>query len=201
MAVLVMNGPPGSGKDCGATYLANAYGFYVLEMKAPLRELAVQMASLGWEGDPGGIRDELWRIENDRNRKENEVVKAFGNRTWRQFLIWISEGICKPIFGKDIFAVTVRKAIDEIMALNPEANIVFSDLGFPEELQAIEAEAGSTTIIYLHRSGCTFKGDSRSYISSPESNRRLYAIVNNGSMGDLEKELDAIMEDEGIYAI
>lgn len=202
MSIYVLNGPPGSGKDTIADWLVDTLGFTKLEMKGPLRQLAHKIASLQVE-NPVEFCNAL---EFDEALKSKKKVAEFGNRTWREFLIWLSEEVCKPIFGKSIFAMAVAKAMKEQFGEDAFAqdviqpNIVFSDLGFPVELEVLDEELGSMArTVFIIRPGKTFDGDSRSYICSSNPNRPMNAIVNSGSKEDAFRAMENILIDWGHY--
>lgn len=186
--IIILNGPPYSGKDTSADYLVEKHGYTKLEMKGALRALAHKIASLT-SADPVALCN---RLEFTRELKDTEVVPEFGNRTWPQFLIWLSEDVCKPIFGQDVFA---RAAIVAINNANSD-KIVFSDGGFPIEARAIyEAFPHDLLLVaQVHREGRSFsvgRKDSRQYIRHPENNE-YWHLDNNAGLVQLKLELEVL---------
>lgn len=156
--VLILNGPPNSGKDTIAEYLVKHHGFKQLEMKSALRKLAIQLASLQL-GELSTVKCK--QVEFNKELKDTEKVPAFGNRTWREFLIWISETVCKPIFGHNVFA---RAAAQEVLQSENEF-IVFSDGGFAVERDYLATIAN---VYVLHvRDGSDWGTDSRGWLPDP----------------------------------
>lgn len=71
----------------------------------------------------------------------------------------MSEEVIKPNFGKEYFGEATAEN------MQPGINVI-SDCGFGEELGPIYRECeGNMLIMQISRIGCTFAGDSRSYIN------------------------------------
>lgn len=102
----------------------------------------------------------------------------------RQAMIYISELIIKPRFGRDYFGVARAKAIQE----NEIA--VDSSTGFEEELPPLIERLGQENILLIrvHREGTTFEGDSRGYI--PDG-----VITNTVDVESVYGKLDKYLED------
>lgn len=77
----------------------------------------------------------------------------------REFMIWISEDVIKPKFGKDYFGVRFNQKVKEC-----DAPVVCTDGGFPDEIIALINAGNEVKLCRLHRDGFTFAGDSRNYI-------------------------------------
>lgn len=143
--IIVLNGPPGCGKDTLAQLLT-AYGFTRTEFK---HDLYVKTAE--YYGIPLSVFK-----ERHENRELKELPFKQGLST-RQMLIHVSENVCKPTHGQDYFGRLAAARCAEI-----EGDIVFSDGGFEEEVKAL---GDNVMVIRLHREGFTFDGDSRNYLS------------------------------------
>ena len=194
MHILILNGPPDTGKDTAADYIAGRYGFTKLEMKGSLRKLAHQVASLT-HPNPVEFCNSL---EFNRVRKESVIAPELGNRTWPQFLIWLSETVAKPIFGEDVFSRAAVKAIKDCGS----DKVVFSDGGFPIEVETIyKAFPGCNLVVaQLYREGRTFSSgrkDSRQYVTHPETGS-FYHLENNAGIVQFRCELDALVKSAGV---
>lgn len=150
--IIVLNGPPNSGKDVCAKYLEeNDIGMHV-EMKTKLIEIACVMAD---------ISERAWYCRYDNRELKEQPWDVCGGLSQRQFLIKISEEWVKPLFGKDYFGVMAN---NELMATPTEKVFIFSDGGFVEELKGLADKDTDLLIIRLHRPGADYSGDSRSYV-------------------------------------
>lgn len=190
MKIIILNGPRDTGKDTAADYLVERYGYTKLEMKGSLRKLAHQIASLT-SGDPVALCDAL---EFDRDLKDTKRVPEFGDRTWPEFIIWLSETVCKPIFGQDVFALAAVKAVRDSGA----DKIVFSDGGFQAEADALyDALVPDMLLVHVYREGRSFgavRKDSRGYVEHPcGSFGEPYPLHNDAGIAQLKCELDVLM--------
>ena len=148
--VVILNGPPGSGKDEGALACQQRISnCHQKEFKEQLFRLTKTIY---------GLTDEQWERMYTRENKEKKY-DSLGDKSPREAMIFVSENVIKPNFGKRYFGDIAAKN------LFPGIN-VFSDGGFKEELDGIYEMIGpeNMLIIRLHRKGCNFDNDSRSYI-------------------------------------
>lgn len=154
--VIVLNGPPLSGKDTLAEYLS-LQGYHHDCLKNSLY----------------GIMSVITGIELEKvifyctNREYKEKpMSEFANKSPRQYLIHISEDVLKPLHGKDILGAKLAKRLK-----NVDSDIILSDGGYGasiEELLPVVQLVGHNNfiVIRVHREGCTFKGDTRAYLTS-----------------------------------
>lgn len=149
--VILLNGPPSSGKDTIVQALEDAiHSFQHLKFAEPLK---VQCAALL------GITVAELELCKDR------PMLALKGDTSRQYIINMSEKFIKPVYGKDFFG---HVAADKIRN-SDHTLFIFSDSGFLEEALPVGDEIGIQNMlrIELHRKGCDYSNDSRSYWSHP----------------------------------
>lgn len=147
---VIFNGPPGSGKDMICDYLSETDpSYHHVRFKDHLFTLTKTIYQ---------INDFLFdKIYQDRIAKE-QPNDLFNGLSARRALIYISEDIIKPNFGKNYFGLAAANK------LKPGVNC-FSDGGFVDEIEPIyEATDGHMIIIQIEREGCNFSNDSRRYI-------------------------------------
>jgi hypothetical protein len=150
--IIILNGPPNSGKDTLGNLLAKKFRNVALTtFKYDLYKETAKYFKVGL--------NEFIERASDRILKEQKV-SALGMRSPREALIHVSEDIIKPQFGKEYFG---NKALDRVREGVPADTIVFTDGGFVDEAKVFLNENYKVTIFHLIGRG-TFEGDSREYM-------------------------------------
>lgn len=201
--IIIFNGPPGSGKDEAASYFKQL-GFKHLSFKHVLfRETAREFdVSYNWFMDDYDNREVKERPE--------ERLRGLSRR---EALIYTSEEVIKPRYGKDFFGVCVAKEVRD------DVNYCISDGGFVEELIPIINKIGTENIVLvqLTRDGCDYSADSRRYFDgnlvkeyvlnhqTPIKKQHVlphkftintYRVHNNGAIKDFHGVLQEIHQSE-----
>lgn len=148
--VVILNGPPGCGKDTLAKEINVSLNVNLCSMKKPMFELVLSAS---------GISREDWFDRYDNRDLKEEPWVRLGGLSCREFMIKISEEWVKPIFGNDHFGRLACNQCSDTLD-------IFTDGGFQEEFHSIVKEFGrrNVRLVRLHREGITFEGDSRDYI-------------------------------------
>jgi hypothetical protein len=150
MSIILLNGPPRSGKDTAANFIIknSERHFTEYKMSRPLKRGIATM----WE-----LTGEDQKFIEEHKDEELDIF----NDTYRNVQISLSEDWFKPKFGIDIFGHLAVRAIQGMAS-----HVVISDIGFPDEVRPLRKAFGDTLkLIRLHRPGCDFSNDSRSYLS------------------------------------
>lgn len=179
--VIILNGPPDSGKDRAAEYLcqkinqtANLPTAYHNRFKDKLFELTTSIFNID-EETFFGLYD---------NRKTKEVpTPLLYDKSPRGSLIFVSETMIKPNFDKEYFGRCANQNLKD--GIN-----VFSDGGFVDEINPIYENVGKDNllIVRLHRPGRDFSKDSRDYIKSYKD-VKIIDIHNNACVDAFETKL------------
>lgn len=150
--LVLLNGPPRCGKDTAAQGLAQFCKIHVVKNTAPM-DAAIKAFF--------GFTDPEWTFAREKG-KDIPMLRLNG-LSLRQVLISFSEDWAKPKFGTGIFGTLGVKALE------PDALNVCSDSGFESEALEYLKALGASNIMLFHigRKGCSFDGDSRSYIQVP----------------------------------
>lgn len=207
--VILLNGPPGSGKDTiaeamlkfwqypDARPLVTSAGFKMdlpnrpdrrrVSFKSKLIDIAVIIAKK--------VRRCDWDHRyTDRKLKEQPwnklpLIKESGeHHSQRSWLIYVSEDIIKPTMGQSYLG---DAALLEVLSIQEQVTI-FSDSGFEGEiLPFIEVPRDEMDIflIRLYRKGCTFEGDSRYYLRTRNRYNLTFDLHNNGTVEEAVNDI------------
>lgn len=152
--IIILNGPASVGKDTIGNALAADYNCIPTSFKRPMFEIAESIL---------GARAFSKFITAYDDRDQKEIPHDFlGGKTCREFMIWISETVVKPLFGNQQFG----KLMSEHIRICDEGfTFVCTDGGFPDEVIRLVEDGHDVTLVRLFMDGKTFAGDSRDYIS------------------------------------
>lgn len=163
--VIVLNGPPGSGKDFAVSKIVPYINFNYkwlqakhIKLAEPLKDATHKLHGIVLGPD---------YFEGDA---KNKPTHMFSGMSPRQAYISMSEDYAKPKFGNDFFGRTAVRRMNAMTAFNC---FVFSDCGFVDEIMPIIDMVGVKRLLIIEitasRNGevLTFAGDSRDYIAAP----------------------------------
>lgn len=171
--VILLNGPPGSGKDTAAQIIAKRYNAIHLKFKDSLIDTAAQYYNV----DPGWLR-----YVCEARELKDESSMLLKQQTPRQTLIHVAEDVIKPSYGEDFFAKQVLSQIDE------PGMYVISDLGFYEEISTIGCAIKDVLTLVISRTGHSYKSDSRHTIECSEYSA-IEHIVNNDTIDTFKQNV------------
>jgi len=156
MKIIILNGPPESGKDTLADYVVqNIPYFHKMKFAAPLKGGCKEMYGL--------TETQVAELESNRALKDAPNDLLFG-RSWRQVNIDLSENYMKPKYGLDVFG----KILVNSIKTSGKERIIVSDGGFDVEIPPLIKAFGAESILMvrLSRDGTDYSKDSRSYIDA-----------------------------------
>jgi hypothetical protein len=176
MKVILLNGPPGSGKDTAARLLRSRIEFYsarhefyitteILRMSRPLKAAFAAIMGCGLTSSGN--------IKGYESQEAKAAIDPYLGVSCRQFQIDMSERFMKPLYGNNIFARLFLKSIEEARGYEADENqlycILAPDCGFTIEAVTLAAslERHELMLIRIHRDGCDFATDSREYVRHP----------------------------------
>lgn len=181
--VVLLNGPPGSGKDAIGSTCKTLYNAHTAEFKDVLYQHTADLFNLPVE--------RFKVFATNRVTKEMPLEKLQGYSP-RQALIFTSEEVYKKIYGKGYFGKITADSLKE--------GITFiTDAGFIEEAQEIIEVIGADNVLHLklYREGCSFEGDSRSYYDLTDQGVTSNALGNNSSIGRAVTNVHTILKQKG----
>lgn len=183
MKILLVNGPPRSGKDTMGgvlSRLARTKTKHVLDTKLAkaLKEMAHDAFC------------EVKGLSHDTFEDCKDVPQQrLGGRTWREVYIAFSEKLCKPLFGQDYWARLVLDEIDLNEQDYPLDYVIITDCGFQVEVDSIVDWAGgrghTVVLLRMSREGCDFSKDSRETVDLRGRGTRIN-VSNNGPISNLD---------------
>lgn len=183
--IILLNGPPSSGKDTAAKHIrqwlsekwpeVDAQGLRKPKYRVHLDRMSmpIKRAFAGTMGLPITPDGEVLHWEA---QKEQEVPE-FGI-SYRQWQIDFSEKFLKQ-YDAAIFGTLLSARIERLFR-NGDANlVVVPDCGFAIEIETLYSNFNPADILLIrcHRNGFTFSGDSRSYVRAPKG-QAVFAPIN-----------------------
>lgn len=179
--IILFNGAPSSGKSEASRYISVAYGAHKFNFKDKLVNLTKEIFN---------IEDEEWNFYYSRENKDSVSIDKAGGKTAREALIFVSEVLVKPRFGKDYFG---RCAIEAIKDINK--TLVCGDCGFDQEVRPVIDHFGKDRVflVKITRDGCSFKNDSRGWVSEYMFNKENVIHIKNDMDKSFYDKLDNLM--------
>jgi hypothetical protein len=185
--IIWLNGPPKSGKDTCANYIKDKLGTNQclhIKLADPINRALRGLFS--------HIDEETW-VEL-RESKKDVKVNILMNKSLRDSFISFSEDWAKKFYSPDIFGIIASERIRLAVKQNKDIHtVVVSDSGFPEELLAVKKAISNAKhfLIRIHREGCNYTNDSRSYLSNVCETE---VDIQNTSFLVLFRELDKVLQ-------
>ncbi len=188
MKVTFLNGPPRSGKDfTGELLTKNVDGMKLLAGPAVrvdkfARKLKEAAHALYGVMPSGRVAPHTY-FESFKDTPRSE----FFGKTPRAVYIAVSETYMKVMHGDRIFGEMLLcdlpgQLIDEL---------IITDSGFRGEAEVFIERFGAANcrLVRLHREGCTYGGDSRSYLDLADLGVKCIDVTNPGEKAGLLAEL------------
>ncbi len=180
--ILLVNGPPRSGKDTVGEILATNYPgkVYVTKMAKALKERTHGLYNLFVSGSWEPLRHDFFEDCKDK------PSDFFMGITPREAYIAVSERLMKPLHGARVWGDLLVE--DIALHGNDSDLVVVTDSGFADEALPVIERYGAcnVSLVRLSRPGTSFQGDSRSYINLPVYT---HMIDNDGTMTQLAEKL------------
>lgn len=157
--VIGFNGPPRSGKDTLALALEKLIGEAAPNLQVHRLALAATMraGAMAILGMTGG--DKFYADVKDK------PLEVLNGRTFRGFMIDMSEVFVKKAYGQDFWARLLYSR-NKTWWEKRNQILIITDIGFSDEVQFLCEHSTHTMIVQLDRANLDFSQDSRGYVWS-----------------------------------
>ena len=157
MKVILLNGPPGCGKDFAGQILMDLLPkSVVMKFAKELKERTHALYRLTrHDGRP--------HAHDAYEHCKDTPMAVFHGRTPRLCYISVSENLIKPLHGDYIFGQWLASAMEAAPMYD---TFIVTDSGFASEAEVLIKRFGTDNVqlIRIHREGHDFSSDSRSYL-------------------------------------
>jgi len=178
--VMILNAPPNTGKDYIAELMCKLHADIIQQM---FKDSLYAETAKFFDVPEDTLRE--WCA--DRFTKE-QSSPHLGHRSPREALIYASEDLLKPVYGRTYFGDKLAERVHQ----SPFNVHVVSDGGFEDELTPLYDAGYKVILVRMERKGCDFGRDSRRYLSRPD-----YTVYNNGNAISTVNHLFDILHKEG----
>ena len=186
--IILLNGPPSSGKDTAARHIRQMLSNTTYHMRVALDRLSIPIkrafaATMGLPIDADG-NCQPWESQKE------VIIPDFGI-SYRQWQIDFSESFLKK-YNEVIFGVLLARRIERKFTKGIANLIVVPDCGFQVEIDTLYQifPPDDILLIRCHRPGHDFKGDSRGYVKTP-SGAAIFCPLNNFTEEQYLKQVEA----------
>lgn len=179
--IILLNGPPGSGKDTLGPVLARAYGGLTLnKFSAPIKAAVCDLFDM----KPADIE-----------QYKDAPTPILQGRSYRQLQIDLGTW-ARHTYGEEMFALLAARRFMRNWKRNYRG-AVFTDLGFPIEAQVLSELLPSRRMVITRviRAGTTFANDSRGYVDGERFGVPTFDIHNDGTPEETVDTIKRVIQD------
>lgn len=190
--IILLNGPPGSGKDLASTIIADWLSNHDIVSQSARFSAPIKRAFAGFIN--ANETDDLGESVPHAEDKESPIP-ILKNKSYRDWQISFSETFIKPNYGKDCFADLLAHEILHLEHSSLRGRFyIISDCGFQSEIDRFSENFSPTSIALfrIRRPGHTFEKDSRQYVE-PRGGFFFSEIPNLGSIEEFKWNLNRMM--------
>jgi hypothetical protein len=192
--IILLNGPPSSGKDTAAKYIRSWYNNDpAIDGNTTAGRCALDRMSMpikrAFAATMGLPIDEDGHVAPWEGQKET-IIPEFAI-SYRQWQIDFSESFLKR-YNEVIFGVLLARRIERRFTKGIANLIVVPDCGFQVEIDTLYQIFSPDDILLIrcYRPGHSFSGDSRSYVRAPKG-VAVFCPLNDFTMEQYLKQIEA----------
>ena len=177
MKLIGLTGKARSGKDTIATYLWTRYAYTRVAFADPLKAAAQEVFGL--------TDDQTW------NPELKETIIPYWAMSPRTMFQLMGTEVLQPVFGTDVW---IKRWLINYKLLCDTDHIVVPDVRREEEAAAIIDRGGVIVRVERAEAGLTGESGKHSSESGIPDSMVKFVIHNNSSLGELERQVDALIE-------
>lgn len=170
------------GKDTTADYLVSEYGFMKDSLAGPMKESCRILFGLNDEqmyGELKEVTDDRWKVT------PRSIMQFMGTEIFRNFISNLL-----PDIGENFWVNNLENRIKLEFEKNADTRVAVADVRFPNEADAIKRLNG--VLIKIIRPSMISDDEHPSEKSIDLINAN-FTIINDGTLEDLYKKIDDIM--------
>tara|TARA_R110002153_G_scaffold69533_2_gene183775 strand:+ start:271 stop:924 length:654 start_codon:yes stop_codon:yes gene_type:complete len=211
--IVLLSGPPNSGKGFLAEHLIKKLGGVEKEFKASLYRQSAKIFGMDLERFKSLATHRILKekphqdlsllygacIKLDKLRGKDHAQRVVDvsegvtryRLSPRDAMIYTSELVYKLIYGPDYFGLQAANTMED-------GNNFVSDAGFAEEaeVQVMEFGKENVLLVRIHRDDTTFEGDSRDYLDLDYLGVSTLDVDNNRDISEVVSDIAEFMANE-----
>lgn len=195
MTIIMLTGSIGVGKSKVASFLLDQ-GFKEYAFASPLKQIA---KALGFsDTEVYGTQEQKLAVNPFWGVSGREFLQTFGSEVCRDFLPTVLPAMFPGKPPQTLWCRLAQKFVQETVAANKTASIVFSDGRFPDEADFVRSVGG--VVVRIERPSLASAppaSDSKVHTHQSEqgtsSIKPDYLIVNDGTLGQLEEAIYTVV--------
>lgn len=190
--IILLNGPPYSGKDTAAKCICKTFavdtGYKGMVIRPVIDRFSMPIKR-AFAATMGLPIDEDGNCQPWEGQKE-VPIPDFGI-SYRQWQIDFSESFLKK-YNEAIFGVLLARRIERRFSKGIANLIVVPDCGFQSEVSTLYQiySPDDILLVRIARPGCTFQGDSRGYVHAPKG-AAIFCPLNSFTKEQFLKQVEA----------
>lgn len=191
--IIMLTGSIGVGKSQVASFLLTQ-GFKEYAFASPLKQIA---KALGFsDTEVYGTQEQKLAVNSFWGVSGREFLQTFGSEVCRDFLPTVLPAMFPGKPPQTLWCRLAQKFVQETVAADKQASIVFSDGRFPDEADFVRSVGG--VVVRIERPSLT-SAASESKVHTHQSEQGTssiqpdYLIVNDGTLDQLEEAVNTVL--------
>ncbi len=192
--IIMLTGSIGVGKSQVASFLRTE-GFKEYAFASPLKQIA---KALGFsDKEVNGTQEEKLVVNPFWGVSGREFLQTFGSEVCRDFLPTVLPAMFPGKPPQTLWCRLAQKFVQDTVAADKQASIVFSDGRFPDEADFVRSVGG--VVVRIERPSLTAASTTEHKVASHQSEQGTssihpdYVIINDGTLRQLEEAINTVV--------